>query len=160
MLIVIASNAPVHTRRSLWVADGPQAPSASTQFRPMHKPPMVSADLLYWAGRGRLAGAALGERTAAVGSTTARLRVVSKCALSREPTKEKRAPRPIQDAPPSVLPCWSVTASPSCASFYHKRAASRCSVSVVKPPFTQYISKGHVTRLCREEWFSGLRILR
>ena len=79
----MASNAPVYTRRSLLVADGPQAPSVSTQLRPMHKPPMVSDDLLYWAGRGRPAGAALGERTAAVGSTTIRLRVVSKCALSR-----------------------------------------------------------------------------
>ena len=46
----------------------------------------------------------LAQRTAAVGSTTARLRVVSKCALSRKPTKEKRAPRPIQDAPSLFSP--------------------------------------------------------
>ena len=73
-------------------------------------------------------GTALGERTAAAGSTTARLRVVNKCALAH-PGRSL-----------SVLPCWSITALPSCASFCYKRTASRCSVSVVKPPCTQYIS--------------------
>jgi len=45
VLIVVASNAPVYTRRSLLGADGPQAPCASVQLRPMHKPPMASAGL-------------------------------------------------------------------------------------------------------------------
>ena len=44
-MIVIASNAPVYTRRSLLVADGPQTPSASAQLRPMHKPSVASAGL-------------------------------------------------------------------------------------------------------------------
>ena len=51
---VVASNAPVYTRRSLLVAEGPQAPSASTQLRPMQKPPLASAGI-YWKGRTPLA---------------------------------------------------------------------------------------------------------
>ena len=79
-LIVIASNAPVYTRRSLLVADGPQAPGdrrscvrcTSRRWR-----------LLVYTGRGgHPGGAAPGERTAAAGGTTTRLSVVSKCALS------------------------------------------------------------------------------
>ena len=81
-LIVIASNAPVYTRRSLLGADGPQAPSASAQLRSMHKPPVASADLSILGRDGTPGGPPLGERTTAAGSTTARLRVVSKCALS------------------------------------------------------------------------------
>ena len=38
--------------------------------------------MLFWAGEGCPEGATLGERTAAAGSTTAHLRVVSKCALA------------------------------------------------------------------------------
>ena len=86
----MASNAPVYTRCSLLVADGPQAPSASTQLRPMHKPPLASAGI-YWAGKDNPGGAAPGGRTAAAGSTTASPRlVVSKCAFTLH---KKRAPR-------------------------------------------------------------------
>ena len=89
MPIVIASNAPVYTRRSLLVADGPQAPSASVQLRPMHKPPLASAGI-YWAGKDSPGGAAPGGRTAAVGSTTTSYRlVVSKCAFGTSIRKER-----------------------------------------------------------------------
>ena len=91
-LIVVASNAPVYTRRSLLGADGSQAPSASTQLRSMHKPPVASADLSILGRDGTPGGPPLGERTTAAGSTTARLRVVSKCALSRGPTKRTERP--------------------------------------------------------------------
>ena len=87
---VAASNAPVYTRRSLLVADDPQAPSdrrscvrcTSRRWRLLACP--------YWAEMGR--PAYLGECTAAGGSTTARFRVVSKCALSRGPTKRTERP--------------------------------------------------------------------
>ena len=53
-------------------------------------------------------------RTMAPGHTTARLQVVSKYALSREPIKESRAPMPSPDAPASVPSRWSITAFPAC----------------------------------------------
>ena len=90
-LIVIASNAPVYTRRSLLGADGPQAPSASAQLRSMHKPPVASADLSILGRDGTPGGPPLGERTTAAGSTTARLRVVSKCALREGRQRERSA---------------------------------------------------------------------
>ena len=65
-----SSNAPVYTRYSLLVTDGPQAPSASTQLRPMHKPPVASADPVILGREMTSSGTALRERTAAVGSTT------------------------------------------------------------------------------------------
>ena len=91
-MIVAASNAPVYTRRSLLVADGPQAPSASAQLRPMHKPPVASAGLSILGREGPPGGPPLGERTTAAGSTTARLRVVSKCALRRGLAKRMERP--------------------------------------------------------------------
>ena len=90
-LIVIASNAPVYTRHSLLGADGPQAPSASAQLRSMHKPPVASADLSILGRDGTPGGPPLGERTTAAGSTTARLRVVSKCALREGRQRERSA---------------------------------------------------------------------
>ena len=86
----MASNAPVYTRRSLLVADGPQAPGdrrscvrcTSRRWR-----------LLVYTGRGgHPGGAAPGERTAAAGGTTTSLRLVSKCALRRGPAKRTERP--------------------------------------------------------------------
>lgn len=95
-------------RHCLLVTDGPQAPSTSTQRRPMHKPPLASA---VYTGRGKLmAEPSLPRR--AHGSTTDRLRVMSKCALSREPIREECAGHP-PDAPASVPSCWSITALPA-----------------------------------------------
>ena len=56
VLIVVASNAPVYTRRSLLGADGPQAPGASVQLRPMHKPPLASAGLSILGREGTFGG--------------------------------------------------------------------------------------------------------
>ena len=81
----MASKAPVYTQRRLLGAEGPhnpQAPRASTQLSPMHKPPVASA---LSTGQGRNGWLLLGERAAAAGSTTARLRVVSKCARGTTP---------------------------------------------------------------------------
>ena len=79
---IVASKAPVYTRYSLLVADVPQAPISSTQLRPMHKPPVASADLLYWAGKGRPAGPALGARTVAVGAASDAERAYRKAVIN------------------------------------------------------------------------------
>lgn len=93
----MASNAPVYTRRSLLVADGPQAPGdrrscvrcTSRRWR-----------LLVYIGRGgHPGGAAPGERTAAAGGTTTRLSVVSKCAL-REGRQRERSTQVIPGRSP------------------------------------------------------------
>jgi len=92
----------VYTRRSLLVADGPQALSASAQLRPMHKPPLASAGI-YRQGMDTPGGAAPGERTAAV-------RQYHHRPLAG---KESGAPRSSPDAPVSVPSCWSITAFPA-----------------------------------------------
>ncbi len=56
---------------------------------PMTKPPLASANLPVLGRDGEAQVVPSGERTMVAGHTTARLRVVSKCALSREPIKEK-----------------------------------------------------------------------
>ena len=134
----MASNAPVYTRRSLLVADGPQGPGdrrscvrcTSRRWR-----------LLVYTGRGgHPGGAAPGERTAAAGGTTTRLSVVSKCAL-REGRKREGSAQIISgrsrfgslllvDHRPSNL-YHSATNEPQ--SMY-------CS-GLVKTPFIHYISK-------------------
>ena len=120
---------------------GPIAPKP-----PVHRPSSVRCQsrrwrlLTYYTGQGKDAWRGRPRRAHGCRRQYHRpLRVVSKCALTRGPIKEKRAPR-LTRTLPLCFPCWSITALPSCASFYHKRTASRCSVSVVKPPFTQYIS--------------------
>ena len=138
VMMVVASNAPVYTRCRLLVADGPQAPSTSTQLRPMHKPPLASAGI-YWAGKDSSGGAAPGGRTMATGHTTAsHWLVVSKCAFSRGPIKRAEHP-----GHPWTLPLRSSPAGRSppflTAPFCHKRTASQCNVGVVKPPFIHYI---------------------
>ena len=58
----------------------------------MHKPPVASAGLSILGREGPPGGPPLGERTTAAGSTTARLRVVSKCALRRGLAKRMERP--------------------------------------------------------------------
>ena len=71
--------------------DGPQAPSASAQLRPMYKPPAASAGLSILGREGTPGGLPLEERTTAEGSIAARLRVVSKCALRGDQQRERSA---------------------------------------------------------------------
>ena len=133
----------------LLVAEGPQAPSASAQLRLMHKPPVASADLSILGRDGAPGRATSGGRTMAAGHTTASHRpVVSKCAFSRGPIKRAEHPGhpwtlPLRSSPAGRSPPFLTVSS------YHKRTASQCSVGVVKPPFTQYISTYDVTELCR-----------
>lgn len=73
MLIVVASNAPVYTRRSLLGANAPQTPSASAQLCTIHKPLVASAGLFILGREGTSGGPPLGERTTATGSTAMKL---------------------------------------------------------------------------------------
>ena len=92
----------------------------------------------YWAEKGR--PAFLGECTAAGGSTTARFRVVSKCALRRGLAKRTERPGHSQTLPLSVPSCWSITAFPACVILPQMNHQPMC-IWMVKPPFTQYISE-------------------
>ena len=143
----MASNAPVYTRRSLLVADGPQAPGdrrscvrcTSRRWR-----------LLVYTGRGgHPGGAAPGERTAAAGGTTTRLSVVSKCAL-REGRQRERSAQVILGAPASVPSCWSITAFPTCVILPQMNHQPMC-IWMVKPPFTQYIPEADFRGLCKKK---------
>ena len=81
----------------------------------MTKPLLASADLPVLGREGDAQAAPSGERTMAAGHITARLRVVSKCALTPGPIKKERTPWPIQDAPDPFPPCWSITAFLLCS---------------------------------------------
>ena len=142
MLIVVASNAPVYTRRSLLVADDPQAPS---DRRSCVRCTSRRWHLLVYTGRaGHPGGAAPGGRMAAV-RRYHRWPVVSKCAL-REGRQRERSTQVIPDAPPSVPSCWSITAFPACVILPQMNRQPMC-IWVVKPPFTQYIPIGAGTHL-------------
>ena len=138
---VVASNAPVYTRRSLLVADDPQAPSdrrscvryTSRRWRLLTCP--------YWAGMGRPAGRP---------SESARLPQAvppPACgwwvsALFERVGKENGAPRSSPDAPASVPSCWLITAFPACVILPQMNHQPMC-IWMVKPPFTQYISEAN-----------------
>ena len=126
-LIVAASNAPVYTRRSLLGVDGPQTPGASAQPRPMHKPPVASAGLSILGREGPPGGPPLGERTTAAGSTTARLRVVSKCALRRGLAKRMERP-----SHPRTLPLGFLL-------LVDHRLFSLCHSATNEPPANVYL---------------------
>ena len=95
----------------------------------------------YWAEMGR--PAYLGECTAAGGSTTARFRVVSKCALSRGPTKRTERPGHPRTLPPSVPSCWSITAFPAYA-ILPQMNRSQCNVVAETTLYTLHLNR----RLC------------
>ena len=128
----------------------PQAPSASAQLRPMHKPPVAFAGLSILGREGAPGGPPLGERTTAAGSTTARLRVVSKCALREGRQRERSA---------QVIPGHShfgslllVNHRPS--SLYHSATnepQSTYSSGLVKPPFIHYIPEADFRGLRKKE---------
>ena len=97
----------------------------------------------YWAEKGR--PAFLGECTAAGGSTTARFRVVSKCALSRGPAKRTERPGHPRTLPPSVPSCWSITAFPACVIplYFCYQIAISVDSSSTKLEITMVVSKTH-----------------
>ena len=75
------------------------------------------------------------------GSTTiGPWQVVSKCALRRGAYKEEGAPRSFPDTPASVPFCWSITAFSACVILPQMNRQPMC-IWMVKPPFTQYISR-------------------
>ena len=81
-------------------------------------------------------GAVPGGRTTAVGSTTARLRVVSTCAFRLGIGKEHPGS---PDAPAPFLSRWSITIFLACAILPQMNRQPMCILGV-KSPFTQYIS--------------------
>ena len=93
----------------------------------------------YWAGRGRPAGRP---------SESARLPQAvppPACgwwvsALFERVGKENGAPRSSPDAPASVPSCWLITAFPACVILPQMNHQPMC-IWMVKPPFTQYISR-------------------
>ena len=117
------------------------------------KPPVIGAAAsdaqvavgVYWyipAGQDTLAEPPLeGARLPSGGTTAGPWPVVSKCAL-REGRQRERNTQVIPDAPPSVPSCWSITAFPACVILPQMNRQPMC-IWVVKPPFTQYISKAY-----------------
>ncbi len=79
-LMVVASNAPVYTRHSLLVADGPQAPRSCVRCTSRRWRLLV-----YTSRGGHPGGAAPGGRTAAVGSTTTSHRLMVSKNLYSQP---------------------------------------------------------------------------
>ena len=59
---------------------------------------------------------------------------------SQRADKENGAPRSPPDAPASVPSCWLITAFPACVILPQMNHQPMC-IWMVKPPFTQYISK-------------------
>ncbi len=64
-LMVLASKASVYTERLLEADRPPKPLCIVTELRPMHKPPVASADLSISGREGAPGGAAPGERTPA-----------------------------------------------------------------------------------------------
>ena len=121
------------------MADGLQAPAASARLRPMHKPPLAFAGIIPAGEDTPAEPPPEGARLPSGSITISPWTVVSKCALRRGPTKRSERP-----GHPQTLRFGSLLLVdhrfPACVILPQMNHQPMC-IWMVKPPFTQYISR-------------------
>ena len=140
-----ASNAQVYTLCRLLVAEGPPSPRCIGAAPPDAQ---AAVGVCWYIPAGKDTPAEPPSESARLpsGSTTAGpWPVVSKCALSRGPTKRTERPGHPRTLLPSVPSCWSITAFPACVIplYFCYQIAISVDSSSTKLEITMVVSKTH-----------------